>query len=44
MVRRQPRENIMGQYIKYAISIAIAGFLTDKIMKVLDKDENKSNR
>ena len=31
----------MGQYIKYAISIAIAGFLTDKIMKVLDgKDKS----
>jgi len=29
----------MNQYIKYAISIAVAGFLTDKIMKVLDKKD-----
>jgi len=32
----------MGQYIKYAISIAIAGFLTDKIMKVLDNEKDNS--
>jgi len=31
----------MGQYIKYAISIAIAGFLTDKIMNILDKKDGK---
>jgi hypothetical protein len=33
----------MNRYIKYAISFALASFLTDKIMETLDKkkDENK---
>ena len=32
----------MGQYIKYAIAIAVSGFLTDKLMKIMDKkDEHK---